>query len=82
VYTLPEVGMLTTLVYRLSGKCEDWMKTEKRSDVERLVCPTSRKQAQPCRYEFHVVCNRTDDDDVSSTTVYCGIHERGECFPQ
>jgi len=62
VYILPEVGMLTTLVYKLAGKCEERMKTEKRSDLERLVCPTSRKQAVPCRFEFRAVCNRTDDD--------------------
>jgi len=63
VYILPEVGMLTTLVYKLTGNCEEHMKTEKVTEIEQLICPAaSRKETVPCRYEFHAVCNQTAED--------------------
>ena len=56
VYVLPEVGMLTTLVYKLTGKCKTYMKNEKLSELQQLICPASKKEANPCRYEMHAVC--------------------------
>jgi len=68
VYILPEVGMLTTLVYKLTGTCEKRMKNEKLAELQQLVCPTSRKQAMPCRYELHAVCDQSGEN-VRKITV-------------
>jgi len=59
VYVLPEVGMLTTLVYKLTGRCENYMKSEKLGELEQFICPASRKQATLCRYQLHAVCDQT-----------------------
>jgi len=56
VYVLPEVGMLTTIVYKLTGKCKNHMKNEKLSELQQLICPPSKKEANPCRYEMHAIC--------------------------
>ena len=58
--------MVTTLVYKLTGKCEDYMKNEKLSELQQLICPASRKEAVPCRYQLHAICDKTADD-VSTT---------------
>jgi len=50
--------MLTTLVYKLTDKCEKRMKNEKLGELQQLICPTSRKEAIPCRYEMHAVCDQ------------------------
>ena len=71
MYILPEVGMLTTLVYKLSAdECDDSMKTQKLSELDRLICPASAKTAEPCRYQLNAVCNQTADD--VSTLVKLG----------
>ena len=62
VYLLPEVGMLTTLVYKLTGRCENYMKNEKLGELQQLICPSSRKSAMPCRYELHAVCDQTAEN--------------------
>jgi len=55
--------MLATLVYKLTGECEEYMKTEKIAELEQLICPAaSTEEAVPCRYEFHAVCNQTAED--------------------
>ena len=54
--------MLSTLVYKLTGSCKSHMKNEKLGELQLLVCPPSRKQATPCRYEMHAVCDHTAPD--------------------
>ena len=54
--------MLTTLVYKLTGRCEKHMKNEKLSELQQLICPASRKEANPCRYEMHAICAQTTDN--------------------
>jgi len=50
--------MLTTLVYKLTGQCEKHMKNEKLAELLQLICPTSSKEAIPCRYAMHAVCDQ------------------------
>jgi len=54
--------MLTTLVYKLTGKCETHMRTEKLTELQPLICPPSRKEAIPCRYEMHAVCDQNAEN--------------------
>jgi len=77
VYVIPEVGALATLVYKLTGKCLDHMKSEKLSELQPIMCPAAEpssklKKTSRCRYQMHAVCDQIDAN-VSEIITFTAI---------